>query len=171
MKKYSAGLLAYRMKDGLPEVLIVHPGGPFYTKKYAGVWSIPKGLFEDGENPIDVAKREFEEETGFSAPNTDYIDLGEITRSDGKNIKVWAFEGDFDIAQLSSNSFEMEWPPKSGKKQSFPEVDRGEWFGLSEATVKLQPAQNPFIERLANELHIPFGAEEIPDAPSQGSLF
>ena len=172
MKKYSAGLIAYRFKNDLPQVLIVHPGGPFFAKKDDGIWSIPKGLYEEGEDAQVAAKREFEEETGFSIPpDIEHIDLGEIDRSDGKNIRAWAFEGDFDAAQLSSNHFEMEWPPRSGNKQSFPEVDRGGWFSFSEAAAKLQPAQVVFIERLANELHVPFGSEEIPEPPAQGSLF
>jgi predicted NUDIX family NTP pyrophosphohydrolase len=172
MKKQSAGLVAYRINEGLPEVFIVHPGGPFFSKKDEGVWSIPKGLHETDEEPFEAAKREFQEETGFSVPEKpSYIDLGEIKRSDGKNIKAWAFESDFDVSKFSSNHFEMEWPPKSGKKQSFPEVDKGNWFALAEAVKKLQPAQGVFIERLANELHVLFGAEEIPEAPAQGSLF
>lgn len=171
MKKYSAGLLAYRLKGDGPEVFIVHPGGPFFVNKDKGVWTIPKGLYEADESAVDAAKREFEEETGFFVNASEFMDLGEVHRSDGKTIKAWAFPGDFDESKLESNHFEIEWPPNSKKRQSFPEIDRGVWLGLNDAAEKLQSAQVPFLERLANLLHVPFGSEEIPESPAQGELF
>jgi len=170
--KVSAGLLVYRLKDGQPEVFIVHNGGPFWAKKDKGVWSLPKGTVESGEEPLDTAKREFREETGFAVPEGELIDLGEAVYPDGrKKITAWAVEGDFDAERLKSNSFEMEWPPRSGKAQTFPEIDRGGWFNLPDASRKLFPPNLSFLERLANHLHLPFGSEQIPQEPEQGSLF
>ncbi len=171
MKKQSAGLLAYRWRNNEPEVFIVHPGGPFFAKKDKGVWSIPKGIYEADEKAIDAAKREFEEETGFVLNEPRLQDLGEINRNDGKTIKAWAFEGDYDESKLESNNFEIEWPPKSGKRQEFPEVDKGLWLSLNDASEKLQPSQVIFLERLANLLHVPYGSEEFPQPPAQGALF
>lgn len=171
MKAQSAGLLAYRLTGDEPEVFIVHPGGPFFAKKDKGIWTIPKGLYEQNEKAIQAAKREFEEETGFSVNESELLDLGEIYRSDGKTIKVWAFENDFDESKLKSNYFEIEWPPKSKNLQSFPEVDRGLWLGLNEAAEKLQPSQIPFLKRLADLLHVPFGSEDVPSPPAQNELF
>lgn len=171
MKAQSAGLLAYRLNGDEPEVFIVHPGGPFFANKDNGVWTIPKGLYEADEEAVDAAKREFEEETGFPVTASELIDLGEVHRSDGKTIKAWAFEGDFDESKLESNHFEIEWPPKSKRQQRFPEIDRAVWLRLNEAAEKLQPAQIPFLERLANLLHVPFGSEEIPEPPAQSELF
>lgn len=170
MKKQSAGLLVYRMKKGQIEVLIAHPGGPFFVKQDDGVWSIPKGLYEDSEDTLTAAKREFEEEIGFPAPASEYIELGEIKRKDGKYIRAWAVEGDIDAENISSNSFELEWPPKSGKKQSFPEIDRAKWSSLSNAARKLQSAQVEFLERLANKLGQRFGADEEETESSQQTL-
>ncbi len=166
--KTSAGLLVYRIKTNQPEVLIVHPGGPFWSKKDRGAWSIPKGEYDETEDPLNTAKREFEEETSFPPPNGEYIDLGEIKRKDGKYIKAWAVEGDLDETKIKSNEFEMEWPPKSGLLQKFPEIDRGAWFSLDEAAEKVQPAQIPFLERLAKKLNTTF---EVPTEFEQGSLF
>lgn len=149
------------------EVLIAHPGGPFFAKKDDGVWSVPKGLYDDDENPFDAAKREYEEEIGSPAPSGQYIELGEIKRSDGKVIKTWAVEGDLDEASVKSNTFEMEWPPKSGKKQQTPEIDKALWFEINLASVKLQPAQVEFLKRLAEHLNTDF----TPTISEQGTLF
>jgi predicted NUDIX family NTP pyrophosphohydrolase len=170
--KISAGILVYRFKDNDLQVLIVHPGGPIWSKKDVGVWSLPKGQVDEGEETLQTAKREFEEETGFNAPEGEYIPLGEISYPRGdKIVNAWAVEGDFDTAELKSNTFKLEWPPRSGNMNEFPEIDRGGWFSLSEAAKKLFPPNIPFLERLANHLHVPFGAEAIPEEPRQGSLF
>jgi len=172
MSKLSAGLLVYRLQGSDLEVFIVHNGGPFFAKKDEGVWSLPKGQVEDGEDPLETAKREFQEETGFETPPEPYIELGEVKYTQGnKSVVAWAAEGDFNADELKSNTFELEWPPRSGKKQLFPEIDRGGWFSLREASKKLFPPNIGFLERLANELHVPFGAEEIPEPPTQGTLF
>lgn len=170
--KTSAGLLIYRFKDGEPQVFIVHNGGPYWAKKDDGVWSLPKGTIEDGEEPLAAAKREFIEETDLPLPEGEMIELGTITYPKGdKEVTAWAIKGNFDPARLKSNTFEMEWPPRSGKNQEFPEIDRGGWFTLPEAAQKLFPPNLPFLERLANHLNIPFGTEEVPHEPEQGSLF
>lgn len=168
----SAGLLVYRFKDGQPEVFIVHNGGPYWAKKDDGVWSLPKGEIEEGDEPLATAKREFLEETGLPLPEGDIFELGKITYPKGdKEVIAWAVEGDFDASQLKSNTFEMEWPPRSGKIQEFPEIDRGGWFTLQAAAGKLFPPNLPFLERLASHLHVPFGSEQIPHESEQGSLF
>jgi predicted NUDIX family NTP pyrophosphohydrolase len=171
MKKQSAGLLVYRLKDSGPEVLIAHMGGPFHAKKDAGHWSIPKGEYEDGEDPKEVARREFNEELGKAVPDGEWIELGKIEYKNGKEVVVWAVEGDLDVSQTTSNTFELEWPPRSGKIQEFPEIDRAAWFSLPEAAAKLIPAQAEFMERLANKLNVPYGPEIIPQPPQQNSLF
>lgn len=152
MAKQSAGLLLYKSTSKGAEVLLVHPGGPFWAKKDKGAWSIPKGEYEEDENPFAAAKREFAEETGQPAPEGGYIDLGEFKRKDGKTIKAWALESDFDASGLKSNTFEMEWPPKSGKKQEFLEVDKAAWVSLGSAPEKMHKGQSIFIERLAEHL-------------------
>jgi predicted NUDIX family NTP pyrophosphohydrolase len=170
--KVSAGILVYRITTGGPEVFIVHPGGPIWAKKDKGVWSLPKGLVEKDEDSFVTAKREFEEETGFNAPEGEYFSLGTIDYPRGdKQVHAWAVEGDVNPANLKSNKFTMKWPPRSENVQEFPEIDRGGWFSLQQAAVKLFPANLPFLERLANHLHVPFGPEAIPDEPQQGSLF
>ena len=141
----------YRLRAGALEVLLVHPGGPFWAKKDEGAWQIPKGEWAEGEDPLAAARREFTEETGFTAPGP-FAALGELRQKGGKQVLAWACEGDGDPAQLRSNSFEMEWPPKSGRMQSFPEVDRAGWFTLEDARRKLLPSQLPFLERLARAL-------------------
>ncbi|MEX0881379.1 MAG: NUDIX domain-containing protein [Candidatus Saccharimonadales bacterium] len=163
MKKQSAGLLVYRMKEGKLEVLIAHQGGPFWAKK--DVWTIPKGLYEQDEEPLVAARREFEEEIGQKSPNGRTIALGEITRKDGKTIKAWAIEGDIDVSKVKSNTFEIEWPPRSGKIQEFSEVDRAAWVDINSATAKMHTGQDVFIKRLAEKL----GATFAP--PKQNSLF
>jgi predicted NUDIX family NTP pyrophosphohydrolase len=149
MAKQSAGLLLFRRRDDGIEVFLVHPGGPFWAKKDAGAWSIPKGEYEDGEDPLAAASREFAEETGIT-PQGEPLPLGEIKQAGGKLVKAWALEGDGDASRVKSNTFSMEWPPKSGKMREFPEIDRAGWFTLDEARLKLLPAQAEFINRLAS---------------------
>ncbi|HEX3563783.1 MAG TPA: NUDIX domain-containing protein [Acidimicrobiales bacterium] len=149
MAALSAGLLLFR-RDGEEntEVLLVHPGGPFWSRKDAGAWSIPKGEVEAGEELAAVAEREFAEELGRPAPDGTRTDLGEITQAGGKRVRAWAVEGDFDATDITSNLFEMEWPPRSGRRQSFPEVDRAAWFSLDQARHKLIAAQVDLLDRL-----------------------
>jgi predicted NUDIX family NTP pyrophosphohydrolase len=135
-----------RGKDGL-EVLLMHPGGPFWAKKDLGAWSIPKGEYSEAEEPLAVAVREFEEETGLR-PQGNFQPLGELVQPGRKIVTAWAVAGDFDVATLKSNTFEMEWPPKSGRKTSFPEVDRAAWFSLDQACKKILAGQKEFIARL-----------------------
>jgi predicted NUDIX family NTP pyrophosphohydrolase len=146
--KRSAGILLYNLAAGEPRVLLVHPGGPFWAKKDAGAWSIPKGEYQPGEEPLAAAIREFGEETGMEAKG-DFQPLGEIVQKSGKVVSAWACEGDFDPASLVSIRCEIEWPTASGKRLSIPEVDRAEWFTLDEARPKLNPAQIPLLARLA----------------------
>jgi predicted NUDIX family NTP pyrophosphohydrolase len=147
MPKRSAGILMYQHDGGALRLLLVHPGGPFWAKKDAGAWSIPKGEYGDGENALASAKREFAEELG-RAPEGEFRELGEVTQRGGKRVTAWAVEGAFDVEALLSNTFELEWPPKSGRRQSFPEVDRAAWFAVGEARKKILPAQADFIDRL-----------------------
>jgi predicted NUDIX family NTP pyrophosphohydrolase len=147
MAKLSAGILMFRRAAGEPEVLLVHPGGPFWRKKDAGAWSIPKGEYEEGEDPLAAAMREFEEETGLR-PAGDAVSLGQVRQAGGKLVTAWALEGDCDASTCRSNSFSMEWPKGSGKMSEFPEVDRAEWFALSVAREKILKGQLPFLERL-----------------------
>jgi predicted NUDIX family NTP pyrophosphohydrolase len=149
MHKLSAGTLLYRHRFGTLEVFLVHPGGPFWNKKDLGAWSIPKGEYAAGDDPLSAAKREFQEETGFAPPTGEWISLSEVKLSSGKVITAWAVEGDCDAAAIRSNAFSMEWPPKSGKMQEFPEVDRAAWFTLPAANEKIHPAQQEFLVRLA----------------------
>jgi len=150
MPKQSAGLLLYRVGSDGTEVLLVHPGGPFWARKDDGAWSIPKGEIEEGEDPLDVALREFEEELGSPPPlERDALgELGTIRQKAGKVVAAWCGEGDFDPSSLQSNTFSMEWPPRSGQVKEFPEVDRASWFGLADARVKLLDAQAELIDRL-----------------------
>ena len=143
----SAGLLLYRRTAGEVEVLLAHPGGPFWASKDQGAWSIPKGEYAPGEEPLAVAVREFEEETG-AQPRGDFLPLGEIVQPGRKVVSAWAVAGDFEVASLKSNLFELEWPPKSGRKSSFPEVDRAEWFSIADARGKILRGQAPFLDRL-----------------------
>jgi predicted NUDIX family NTP pyrophosphohydrolase len=144
----SAGLLLYRRNPDI-EVLLVHPGGPFFAKKDDGVWSIPKGEYEPGEDPLAAAVREFEEELGSRPPDGERIDLGEVKQRGGKIVTAWAVEGDIDTVAVVSNTFAMEWPPRSGRTAEFPEIDRAEWFDLPTARTKILAAQEPFLDRLA----------------------
>ena len=145
-KKTSAAILLYRRRDDL-EVFLVHPGGPFWAKKDLGVWSLPKGELDEGEDPLAAAKREFTEETGFPIDG-ELRPLTPLRQPSGKTIVAWAGEGDCDPAALRSNTFSMEWPPKSGKRQEFPEVDRGAWFTIDEARKRIVKGQEPFLDEL-----------------------
>jgi predicted NUDIX family NTP pyrophosphohydrolase len=153
--KRSAGILLFRRNGGEPEFLLIHPGGPFWTKKDAGAWSIPKGQIEAEEEPRACAIRELEEELG-PAPELDpeqLIELGSIKQKAGKVVEAWAAEADFDPTTLASNTFSMEWPPRSGKEQEFPEVDRADWFDLATAREKILPAQAELLDRLLDHLN------------------
>ncbi|HEY2847669.1 MAG TPA: NUDIX domain-containing protein [Pyrinomonadaceae bacterium] len=147
MGKTSAGILMYRRRDAQVEVLIVHPGGPFWKNKDAGAWSIPKGEFLPGEKALDVARREFKEELGKAASGNS-TELRPVFQAGGKIVYAWAVEGDLDTTKIKSNEFEMEWPPRSGRLAKFPEVDRAEWLGLDAAREKLNHAQTGFIDQL-----------------------
>jgi predicted NUDIX family NTP pyrophosphohydrolase len=146
--KRSAGILLYRRGTDGPEVLLVHPGGPFWTKKDGGAWSIPKGEYEPGDDPLAAARREFEEELGSAPPEGAPVALGEVRQKSGKLVCAWALEGDLDATAAYSNTFTIEWPPRSGRMQEFPEVDRAEWFGLDAARERINPAQRSFLDRL-----------------------
>lgn len=149
--KQSAGILLYRMKGSKAEVMLVHPGGPFWAKKDEGAWTIPKGEFEDDENPLDAALREFREETGIELSGK-FIQLSPVKQKSGKMVYAWALQADVDAAKIRSNTFEIEWPPRSGKKQAFPEIDCAEWFGIEEAKRKINHRQIALIEELARML-------------------
>jgi predicted NUDIX family NTP pyrophosphohydrolase len=145
----SAGILLYRRHAGGPvEVLLAHPGGPFFTTKDAGYWSIPKGEAHDGETLLDVARREFAEETGHDVPDGRTVELGSIVQKGGKTVHAWAVEGDLDPEAAHSNLFEMEWPPRSGRQASFPEIDRVAWFDPADARRMIKGTQIPLLERL-----------------------
>jgi predicted NUDIX family NTP pyrophosphohydrolase len=161
--KQSAGILLYRKQKTTIEVLLVHPGGPFWAKKDRGAWSIPKGEFLEGEDPLVAAKREFSEELGLPVPNAALISLESAKQPSGKVVYIWTGEADLDITRMHSNTFAMEWPPKSGNEQDFPEVDRAKWCSLALAREKLVKGQVTFIERLAEQL----GAT----LPTQATLF
>ncbi len=147
MPRTSAGLLIHRVRDRGLEVFLVHPGGPFYAKKDEGAWSIPKGEYLDGDDPFTVAKRELKEETGLEVEG-DFVKLETIRQSGGKLVTAWAIEADVDPGEINSNTFEMEWPPRSGRMQAFPEVDRAEWFALDQARVKMLKSQLPLLDQL-----------------------
>jgi predicted NUDIX family NTP pyrophosphohydrolase len=149
MAKRSAGILLYRIRPTGPEVLLVHPGGPFWAKKDLGAWSIPKGEIEPDEAPCAAALREFAEETGTAPPAGPLLDLGEIRQTSGKRVLAFALAGEFDPARICSNVVEIAWPPRSGRMLTVPEVDRAEWFSLSNARARILAAQAPFIDRLA----------------------
>jgi predicted NUDIX family NTP pyrophosphohydrolase len=148
----SAGLMMYRKRKGRYEILLVHPGGPFFKNKNQGAWSIPKGVYEGDEAPLDAAKREFEEELGFPPQVRQPIELGQIRQKGGKRVTAWAFEGDCDPDKIVSNTFTMEWPPDSGKFPAFPEIDQAAWFDLEAARHRINPRQLPFIDRLESHL-------------------
>jgi predicted NUDIX family NTP pyrophosphohydrolase len=147
MAKQSAGLLLYRIRSGIIEVLLVHPGGPYWLKKDHEAWSIPKGEFNPEEIPLEAALRETNEELGVVIQG-DFTPLTPVRQKSGKVIHAWAVKGDFDVSLLKSNTFEMEWPPKSGEMKSFPEIDKAEWFDLAQAKEKINPGQMPLLDEL-----------------------
>jgi predicted NUDIX family NTP pyrophosphohydrolase len=148
----SAGILLFRMSGEGPEVLLVHPGGPFWARRDAGAWSIPKGEHDADEDPLACALRELAEETGTTLPPGELVDLGEVRQKSGKVVAAWAAEGDLDASAIRSNTFMLEWPPRSGRRQEFPEIDRAEWFRPAPAREKLIPAQAAFVDRLLAHL-------------------
>lgn len=141
----------YRRRPRTLEVFLVHPGGPFFAKKDLGAWTIPKGEYLEGEHPLQAAKREFQEETGFAIPEI-FLDLGTIKQAGGKIVSAWAFEGDCDPSNLISNHCEVEWPPRSGRLIEVPEVDRGAWFSIGEARERIKSTQIPLLDRLLTAL-------------------
>ncbi|MGA8037686.1 MAG: NUDIX domain-containing protein [Candidatus Acidiferrales bacterium] len=147
----SAGILMYRKKGKVVKVFLAHPGGPFWSKKEAGAWTMPKGEFEPGEEPLAAAVREFQEETGFAVAG-EFLDLGTVKQRSGKMVYAWAVEGNCDASALVSNTCEIEWPPRSGRKIEIPEVDRGGWFSMADAREKIMIEQLPFLDALAKKL-------------------
>jgi predicted NUDIX family NTP pyrophosphohydrolase len=153
MARRSAGILLHRPGAAGPEVLLVHPGGPFWAKRDDGAWSIPKGEHDDGEDPLACARREFAEELGSPPPDDGQpLELGEVRQRGGKVVRAWAIEGDLDATATTSNTFTMEWPPRSGAMREFPEIDRAEWFALDAARAKILPAQAPLLDRLLERI-------------------
>ncbi len=152
----SAGLLIYRRGRGALEVLLVHPGGPMWTRRDAGAWSVPKGEYASGEEGLAAARREFAEELGVAPPDGEPVDLGEIRQRSGKLVHAWALPGDLDVCEIRSNTVMVQWPPRSGKEIEVPEVDRAEWFDLARARGKINPAQAELLDRL--ERHLEDGA-------------
>lgn len=150
--KRSAGLLLYRWHDDVLQVLLGHPGGPWFARKDDGVWTIPKGEYEPDEEPLAAAHREFTEEIGVAPPDGDAVPLGETVQSNGKVAVIWALEGDLDVTEIHCNLFDMEWPPRSGRVQQFPELDRADWFDLDTARRKAFASQAPFFDRLHEHL-------------------
>ncbi len=143
----------YRFSGANLEVFLVHPGGPFWAKKDEGAWSIPKGEYAEGEQPLEAAKREFQEETGFM-PGPELLELGEVKQAGGKLVAAWAFEGDYDPQKLTSNLCRMEWPPRSGRMIEFPEVDRGGWFSIAAGRQRILKSQQPFLDLLLRTLRL-----------------
>jgi predicted NUDIX family NTP pyrophosphohydrolase len=146
--RQSAGLLLHREREGRLEVLLVHPGGPAWARRDLGAWSIPKGEYGSDEDPLLAARREFEEELGSAPPGAEAHDLGEVRQRAGKRVRAWAIQGDLDAAAITSNTCEIEWPPRSGKRIEIPEVDRAEWFSIPDAREKINVGQLPLLERL-----------------------
>lgn len=165
MKKLSAGLVVYRLRDNQLEVLLAHMGSPWWAKKDKGAWSMPKGEYSSSEAPLDAAKREFNEELGMLPPSGQYLELGSIEQNNNKTVTAWAVEADLDVSETKSNTFEIEWPPKSGQMQEFPEIDRAEYKPVNEAKEKCIAAQAELFDRLAEKL----GMTVV--APEQSSLF
>jgi predicted NUDIX family NTP pyrophosphohydrolase len=169
MPKKSAGLLMFRRRGKELQALLVHPGGPLWKNKDDGAWSIPKGEYDEQEDRLAAAKREFEEETGFKADG-EFLPLGEARQPSGKVVTAWAFEGDCSAKDVRSNTFSMEWPPKSGRRQHFPEVDRAEWFGMEEARTRILQGQIVFLDRLEQRFFLGARAEaeKKPNAETRG---
>lgn len=161
--KVSAGIVLYRLRAEGLEVFLVHPGGPYWAARDAGVWSIPKGELAPGDGLLETARREFAEETG-SPVSGEFLPLSPLRQASGKLVHAWAVEGDIDAAAIRSNLFTMEWPPHSGITRQFPEVDKGQWFGISSAIHKLLPGQRPFLEELARR--VPHAAQATHQEPS-----
>ena len=151
MPKTSAGILLYKKKDNELRVFLVHPGGPFFVKRDEGAWSVPKGELDEGEEPLATARREFEEETGCRPEGT-FVPLSPVTQKSGKIVLAWAVEGDCAAGTITSNTFPLEWPPKSGRMREFPEVDRAGWFTADEAKKKINPAQAALVDELVKTL-------------------
>jgi predicted NUDIX family NTP pyrophosphohydrolase len=151
MPQKSAGIVLYRIQNNSIEVFLVHPGGPYWSKKDDGAWSIPKGEFDENEEPLAAAKREFEEETGIKISGG-FLQLNPVKQKGGKLVYAWAVEGDIDPAKIKSNSFEIEWPPRSGKMKSFPEIDKAAWFQISDAKKKIIEAQSALIKELESKI-------------------
>lgn len=147
-RRRSAGLLLHRRRSDALEVLLVHPGGPLWARRDAGAWSIPKGEHDPDEEPLAAARREFAEELGTPPPAGEAVDLGEVRQKSGKWVRAWALAGDVDVTEIHSNTFEMQWPPRSGQLREFPEVDRAQWFALDQAREKINPAQAELLDRL-----------------------
>lgn len=170
----SAGLLPFRHVSGVLEVFLVHPGGPFWAKKDDGVWSLSKGEYDPTEDALAAARREFHEETGFDS-DSEFLPLGKLKQPSGKTITAWAFRSDCDPAQLHSSMFSMEWPPRSGRSQEFPEVDRASWFQLASARTKILKGQLPFLDALlklvGGDVQRPASAPGSSHEDAQGSLF
>ena len=152
MPKQAAGIIVYRTGNKKPEIFLCHPGGPFFKNKDLGVWQFPKGEFENDEEPIAAAKREFKEETGQEI-NGEFISLAPVRYKNGKMIYAWAVKGEVDAGSVTSNTFSLEWPPKSGKYMDVPEMDRAEWFAFEEARKKILPALVPFLDELAGRIN------------------
>jgi predicted NUDIX family NTP pyrophosphohydrolase len=144
----SAGILLHRTRQGVREVLLVHPGGPLWIRRDNGAWSVPKGEYADGDDAYAAARREFGEELGIDPPDGPGDDLGEVRQKSGKIVHAWAIAGELDVGAVNSNTFELEWPPRSGRVQQFPEIDRAQWFALDVAREKINPAQVAFLDRL-----------------------
>jgi predicted NUDIX family NTP pyrophosphohydrolase len=151
MRVHSGGILLFRYLAGRLQVMLVHPGGPYWENKDEGAWSIPKGLFEENEGPLEAARREFAEETGFDAEG-EFIELGELIQSSRKIVHAWALESDLDTTRIRSNTFALEWPPNSGRVVDYPEIDKGQWFDIVEARKKIATGQLGFIDRLVERL-------------------
>lgn len=166
----SAGLMLFRRRSrsGV-EVLLAHMGGPLWARRDERAWSIPKGEYADPEEPLEAARREFAEELGQEPPAGEVIELGELRQPSGKRIRGWAIEGDIDPARVHSNTFQMEWPPRSGQVREFPEIDRAAWFDLESARAKLVGGQVPFIDLLAERLRLPSSGSGQPEGPSPGT--
>jgi len=172
MSKHSAGILLFRFGNEKLKVMLVHPGGPFWAKKDNGTWSIPKGLFEEKENPIDAAKREFKEETGFEVDG-EFIELGELQQPSKKIIHAWALEKDLDETKIMSNTFTLEWPKNSGRLQEYPEIDKAGWFDIEQAKKKILKGQIGFIDKLVEILNYVPKKEHLDekDRYKQSTLF